>query len=355
MTKLISKDLTEDFWNDCNNIKLDKKQEIIFPYKNFSKSFGRNTYREKMKNKSKYLINLYSFQYRNPNRKKNFLFVSKTNNRSQENCNFSKVYRNHPLLQEKNISSQENKDMKQKKKKALLRCLGLYAYGIEVKKEKLLNDENTKKEKMKEEILPCTFKPKISKYASTKKARFLTDAINKSKNKKIYKNNNINTEYKTTTLRTYDNGAIKKDPNKNNNYALTQETNELIENKREYTFRPKIIKRNIEKVFSQSKSLANEKDNDQFLTRYNKARENYMTKKMNQISSKDESYNTMLAMFKNFGRKHQRNKKVRYSMNDYRNENIYTNWENKRTINVDQNVIQSLRNELLNIDLNDEK
>ena len=151
------------------------------------------------------------------------------------------------------------------------------------------------------------------------------------------------------------NGAIKKDPNKNNNYALTQETNELIENKREYTFRPKIIKRNIEKVFSQSKSLANEKDNDQFLTRYNKARENYMTKKMNQISSKDESYNTMLAMFKNFGRKHQRNKKVRYSMNDYRNENIYTNWENKRTINVDQNVIQSLRNELLNIDLNDEK
>ena len=80
-----------------------------------------------------------------------------------------------------------------------------------------------------------------------------------------------------------------------------------------------------------------------------------MTKKMNQISSKDESYNTMLAMFKNYSRKHQRNKKVRYSMNDYRNENIYTNWENKRTINVDQNVIQSLRNELLNIDLNDEK
>ena len=51
MTKLISKDLTEDFWNYCNNIKLDKKQEIIFPYKNFYKSFGRNTYREKMKNK----------------------------------------------------------------------------------------------------------------------------------------------------------------------------------------------------------------------------------------------------------------------------------------------------------------
>ena len=44
MTKLISKDLTEDFWNDCNNSKLDTKLEILFPYKNFSKTLGRNTH-----------------------------------------------------------------------------------------------------------------------------------------------------------------------------------------------------------------------------------------------------------------------------------------------------------------------
>ena len=355
MTNLLSKDLTEEFWNDCTSNQVNSPVEIIFPYKNFSKTFGRNNFKEKVKNKSKFLLNLYSFHYPQAKKKNNSVSITKSKNRATENSNFSKVYKNHPLLHEKNFHSPEERGIKQKQKNALLRCLGLYAYGIEVKKEKLLNDENSKKEKMKEEILPCTFKPKISKYASTKKARFLTDAINKSKNKKIYKNNNnINTDYKTATLSTYDNGALKKDHNKNNNYTLTQENNELLENKREYTFRPKIIKRNIDKVFSQSKSLANEKDNDQFFTRYNKARENYMSKKMKQISSKDESYNTMLIMFKNFSHKHQRNKRVRYSMNDYRNENIY-NWENKRTINVDQSVIQSLRNELLNIDLNDEK
>ena len=358
MTNLISKDLTEDFWNDCNNIKLDKKQEIIFPYKNFSKSFGRNTYREKMKNKSKYLINLYSFQYRNPNRKKNFLFVSKTNNRSQENCNFSKVYRNHPLLQEKNLSSQENKDMKQKKKKALLRCLGLYAYGVEVKKEKLLNDENNKKQKIEEEILPCTFRPKISKYSSKKKAIFLTDALkkneNKIKNKKIDKNN-LNKELKTSPLTTYDNGGIKKDLIKNNNKnILTQENNAVSERNDECTFRPKITRRNFYKIFSNSKSLANEKDNDQFFTRYNKAREDYMTKKIKNLSSKDESYDTMVKLYNDYTYKNQKNKKVRISMNGHKIDNGIINNENKRAINIDQNLIKSLRNELLRIDLNDD-
>ena len=41
-------------------------------------------------------------------------------------------------------------------------------------------------------------------------------------------------------------------------------------------------------------------------------------------------------------------------MNDNKNENGY-NLDNKRTINVDKKFIQSLRNELLSIDLNDDK
>ena len=122
------------------------------------------------------------------------------------------------MLHENNLHSQEEKNLKKKKKNALLRCQGLYAYGIEVKKEKLLNDENEKKERIKEEIIPCTFKPKISKYSQKKKAKFLTDAMNRNKYKKI-DNRTINTEYKiSTTLSTYDNGALKKDHNKNNNY-----------------------------------------------------------------------------------------------------------------------------------------
>ena len=41
-------------------------------------------------------------------------------------------------------------------------------------------------------------------------------------------------------------------------------------------------------------------------------------------------------------------------MNDNKNE-MGTNLDNKRTLNVDKKFIQSLRNELLSIDLNDDK
>ena len=351
MSKLISKDLTDDFWNDCNNNQTDTPSKLIFPYKNFSKTFGRNNYKEKVKNKTKYLLNLYSSQYPNPRAKKNSPSKTKKKHKTLENSNFIKIYRNHPLLHIKPHRSQEEKNFKQRKKNALLRCLGLYAYGIEVKKEKLLNDENAKKEKIKEEILPCTFKPKISKYSSMKKARFLTDANNKIKLKKNDNKINLITDYKST-LSTNDNGAAKNNM-RNNKHIITQETNELSEKNKECTFMPKIIKRNIDKIFSQSKSLANEKDNDQFFLRYNQARENYMTKKIKQLSSKDESYSTMMALLKNFTHKHHRNKKVRYSKNDYKNGNEIC-WENKRTINVDQSIVLNLRNELLGIDLSDE-
>ena len=360
MTKLISKDLTEDFWNDCNNSKLDTKLEILFPYKNFSKTLGRNSYREKIKNKNKYLLKLYSFQYQNPSRKKNPLIISSTKNKSQENSKFCQVYKKHPLLHERNLNSQESKEIKQKQKNALLRCLGLYAYGVEVKKEKILNDENNKKEKMKNEILPCTFKPKISKYSSKKKSVFLTDAMNKNKikNKKIDKNNlnDLNAECKASPLSTYDNGGIKKDimRNNNNKNVLTHENNEISEKNDECTFKPKIIRRNIYKIFSLSKSLANEKDNDQFFTRYNKAREDYMTKKIKKLSTKDESYNTMLKLYNNCTNKNQKNKTVKYSINGYKIIDNGINYENKRMINIDPNIIKSLRNELLRIDLSDD-
>ena len=355
MNNSTSKDLTEDFWNDCMNSESPIPLEIIVPYKNFSKTLGKNNNKNKVQNKSKYLLNLYSFKYPNHNSPKKSNGKSsreKLKHKTIENSTFIKIYQNHPMLHENNLHSQEEKNLKKKKKNALLRCQGLYAYGIEVKKEKLLNDENEKKERIKEEIIPCTFKPKISKYSQKKKAKFLTDAMNRNKYKKI-DNRTINTEYKiSTTLSTYDNGATKN--NYKNRNVITQEKNEISERNEEYTFHPKLYKRNINKVFSQSKSLANERDNDKFFLRYNKARENYMYKKMKQISSKDECYDTMLTIFHNFTNKNQRNKKIHFSMNEYKNDAIYS-MENKRTINVDQNIIQSLRNELLRIDLNDEK
>ena len=179
----MSKDLTEDFWNDCINNQIVTHLENNNPYKKFSKICGRNNNSRKLRTNNKNIMNLYSFQEPHQKTKNNNSknqYKSKTN----ENPNFSKIYKQHPLLHPNNIYSKEDKEYKKRQKNALLRCLGLYAYGLEVRKEKLLNDENTKKERLKEEILPCTFKPKISKYSSLKKARFLTDVTNKSKYKK---------------------------------------------------------------------------------------------------------------------------------------------------------------------------
>ena len=351
MNNLPSKDLTDDFWNDCINNQISTPLNVLFPYKNFSKTLGRNNDKEKIKRKTKCILNLCSFHNNQNNTKKNNnSSIIKNKNKATETPTFTKIYNNHPLLHKNNLNSKDDKEIQKRKKNALLRCLGLYAYGLEVRKEKLLNDENSKKEKIKEEILPCTFKPKICKYSHNKKARFLTDAMNRNKVKQ--NDNNIIVDYKmTTTLSTYDNGAIKKESkNKNIN---NNKNNDINESNVEYTFKPKLIKRNVNKVFSQDKSIEIEKDNEQFILRYNKARENYMTKKLKQISSRDECYNTLLNVFNNFSNKHQRNKQFRYSMNEYKNENE-TNWENKRTINVDKSVIQSLRNELLSIDLNDD-
>ena len=118
----------------------------------------------------------------------------------------------------------------------------------------------------------------------------MIDIINKNNVNDKY---NINTIGKMSVISSYDNGSTKKDSNKNNE----DEKNEKNEKNEECTFVPKINKRNIKAVFDKSKSLANESDNDQFMLRYNKAREDYMTKKIKQLSSKDEGYSTMLTEY----------------------------------------------------------
>ena len=344
MKNLVLKDFEDDFWNDCVNSQISSSfepfEKSIDNKYNF-KTFGKNNYIKKIKPNSKYLLNLYSYKY-GPNEKKKKISKNeiKNKNNARENKIFSKIYKKHPLLKEKNLLTEEDKENIKRKKNAFIRCLGLYAYGIEVKKEKILNNKNNEIEKLKEEILPCTFKPKISKYSSMKKARFLTDITTKNNNNDRDNNNIIG---KMSVISSYDNGSIKKDSNKNNE----DENNEKNE---ECTFIPKINKRNIKTVFDKSKSLANASDNDQFMLRYNKAREDYMTKKIQQLSNKDDGYTTMLTEYNFFSNKNRKKRKYRNSINDYRSINFI---ENKRSINIDFTIIQSLRNELLSIDLND--
>ena len=363
------KEVTEDFWNDCFNEKEDKLIDEFLPYKNYTHFYTRNmNNKKKYKNNNHFSINMLSYDKKI--KKKSNNSSNKINNKTIDNPNLSKIYKNHKFLKENMEIDKVDKDLEIRKKNAMMRCLGLYAYGVEVKKAKILNDENNKKEKVKDEMSHCTFKPKISKYSKIKQAKFFPEYSNKN-NKK---DNNIvgsNGDYKisNTNTNTIENGVTKKSiksKNMNNNKNINNNDEEESNDLEECTFKPKIRKKNVQKVFEKSKSLANEKDNAEFFLRYTKARQEYMINKLKKLSTKDDSYDTTLLIlanrlnnkkYKNGGNEYyenktkKNNKKVFLSMNDYKN----TTFENKKQINIEKNIINSLRNDLLDINLNEDE
>ena len=366
MQSPLTKDLTDDFWNDCFNNQEAKTVSQLLPYRQYC--YGRNNnkknFRIKQKN-NQASMNISSHKH---NKKNN---SNKTQNRTMDNPNLAKIYKNHTVLQEHIETNKVDKELELKRKNAQLRCLGLYAYGVEVKKAKILNDENTKKEKLKSEMSKCTFKPKISKYSKNKQTKFSPDFYY-NKNKK--QNNKINTinsngDYKLTTIsntNTIENGVTKKiNKTKNNKNTINTINNEEdSDNFEECTFKPKINKKNIKKVFGKSKSLANEKDNAEFFLRYNKAREEYMIKKLKKLSTKDDSYETTLMILTNkMNNKHYKNnsKDNNYDGKMQKNNNKRNMMDNmdssfySKQLNIEKNIINNLRNDLLTIDLNDEE
>ena len=347
MLNLPSKETIGDFWNDCvkNNIS---NHEKINAYCKIYKNVEESNSKKKNKDNSKYLMELYL----NPNsakKKKNNDPKDKSKNQSFENQNLAKIFKKHPLIKEKTLSTIEEIENKKKKKTSLMRCLGLYAYGMEVKKEKLLADKSIQIEKLNDEILKCTFKPKINKYSSSKTSKFL----NGTNNKKTINNdnkNNINNVYRITTISSYENGITNKTEKHNNTKDIQIKQN--LPKDEEYTFKPKLNKGDIKSIFDKSKSIEKDKVNEIFIDRYNKAREFYMTKKIKQLSNKDESYSTMLNEYNFFTSKHRKNKKFNFSINN--NINTETN-KNNNLIKIENSIVQKLRNELLDINLNEDE
>jgi hypothetical protein len=360
MKKPISKDITDGFWHDCIN----EKGLIIDPLPTNSYNFN---YTGRHKNNK--LRNRGNYNFSMSKKKNNNFSTNKTNTKTIDHSFFTKIYKKHPMLKE---NDNEKKYIELRKKNAMMRCLGLYAYGVEVKKTKMLNDENHKKERMKEEISPCTFRPKICKYSKNKLMKYIQPDIYK-KNKSKKNNNNVlsNGDYKinTTNVNEQCNGVthknIKNKKFKKNNSTIDNNNEEDSNETDECTFKPKIIKKNIQKIFDKSKSVANEKDNAEFILRYTKAREEYMIKKLKKLSTKDDSYDTTLltlaqrlnnnqyrnASVDNYDVKYKKNnKKANLSMNDYKDLSN----ENKRTINIEKNVIDNLRSDLLELNLNEE-
>ena len=359
----LSKEVNEDFWNDCFNEKEGKVNNEFMPYNNYTHFFTRNmNNKKKFKNNGHFSINMLSQE--NKGKQKSNNSTSKTINKTIDNTNLSKIYKNHQFLKDNLEIDKVDKELEIRKKNAMMRCFGLYAYGVEVKKAKILNDENNKKEKVKDEMSHCTFRPKISKYDKIKQTRFFPEYSNKNNTKE---NNIINSngEYKLSNINnnSIENGVTKKNiKTKNNNYKNISNEEEDQNYLEECTFRPKISKKNIKKVFEKTKSLANEKDNAEFILRYTKARQEYMIKKLKKISTKDDCYDSFANRINNkrykndgnefFENKIQKyNKKGNMSMDHLKN----TNLENKKQINFDKNIINSLRNELLGINLNEEE
>lgn len=364
----LPKDLTEDFWNDCYNNQEIKIISQLIPYREYC--YGRNNCKKNIRiNKKKNQLNINLSSHTQNNKKKNN--TSKIQNRTMDNPNLAKIYKNHSILKEHIETNKANKDLELKRKNAQMRCLGLYAYGVEVKKAKILNDENTKKEQMKNEMSKCTFKPKINKFSKNKHSKFNPDFYYNKNKKQNNKMNIINSngDYKLKTLsntNTIENGVTKKinkSKNNNNKNSMKNEEEES-EDFEECTFKPKISKKNIKKVFDKSKSLANEKDNAEFISRYNKAREEYMIKKLKKISTKDDSYETTLMVLSNrINNKHYKNNfnennyEIRIQKNNYKRkiiDNLDSSFYSKQ-LNIEKNIINNLRNDLLTINLNDEE
>ena len=351
MLNTTSKVTMEDFWNDCIKNQLSNHEKININHK-INKNVGENNLKKKNNNNAKYLLELYLKPDPSKNKKNNEL-NNKSKNQTVENQNLIKIFKNHPLIKEKIQFTQEEKENKKRQKTSLMRCLGLYAYGMEVKKEKLLTDQNINKEKLKDEILKCTFKPKINKYSSLKPSKFLNELNNK---KTINNDNkiNINNVYRISTISSYDNGMSGKTEknNDNNNDNKDVKKKQILLKDDEYTFKPKLNKGTMKSIFDKSKSIEKDKLNEQFILRYDLAREFYMTKKIKQLSNKDDSYSTMLTEYNYFTSKHKKNKKINFCKTNL--INIEAN-KNDKLIKKEDSIFQSLRNALLEINLSDEE
>ena len=98
-----------------------------------------------------------------------------------KNLDYSRIYKRHPILHKITIlHDKEEKEIIQKKKSALMRCLGLYAYGIEVQKEKLLNEKN--KENKVIELLNSKYIDQLKNLRNNYLDKFVRDMQEKNKN-----------------------------------------------------------------------------------------------------------------------------------------------------------------------------
>ena len=288
-------EMLDDFWNDCIDQK-EKKQNIK---NNCNNNINHNQKLKTKKNNNNFYQNTHYIpsEGRKPvTRKSNIqtyksdkLFKQKKMPNKKFNSSKDKylsiICDRHPSYVEE-LRVQEYKKMKSKK--ALIRCYGLYAYGLELQKTMEMNKEKNEKHKLKNAMSQCTFKPKLNK-----KISYLDD--------KIYCNRDINRLYQNNPKKILNKSVDnlykndKKYINKNRkNDAFTKD-----DDMDECTFKPKFESdpKTMEKMFKKRKNRS--KEFDEFLLRYTKARDEHLIKRFKKLYRKDDSYDNSLLTITN--------------------------------------------------------
>ena len=348
-------EILDDFWKDC----MDQKEKKYIKNNSNSKIPQKNNKLNIITENENQIKSLNNKNYIN-----SILFEpqSKSNINSNRNKNkkyLMKIYNKHPSFIEE-IKNQEIKKIKSKN--ALNRCLGLYSYGLELQKNMKLNKENSENERKKNDIKLCTFKPKINR-----KILYIDDKnIIKGKYNRLYNNNK-------SSEKNLNNSKKQKGKSMEN----IRNSNYLNDNKdfEECTFKPKFVKNpsQIEKIIKHrknKKSISERRENEEFILRYTKARDEYLIRRFKKLYKKDDSYdNSLLSLtkrlcnqqYKNylnvnntillFGETINTNNFIHSSIADFRGLTIANTVPEKKKKKID--YVIGLRKNLHDIDLNE--
>ena len=355
-----SKPEIDEFWNDCIEQK-DKKHRNQY-YNRYQQNqynlHGRNGNSQKEKNSNIRTYNSVKLfnQKNNSNHNLNSSSTNMLNNKlSPTNEKYlANLYNRHPSYVEE-MKEQEYKKIKSKN--ALIRCLGLYAYGLELKKTMKMNKEKSDEQKIRNDMSKCTFKPKLNK-----KISYLDDKVISGVKgvERLYKNINL-----------------KKFVNKSVDDIRDKKYHESFE---ECTFKPKFESdpNAIEKLFrnkrKHNKTISDGKGNAEFILRYTKARDEYLIKRFKKMYRKDDSYdNSLISLTKRLCNKQYRNylnvnntillfgetispdNQIHSSIADFRGLTVQNEIPEQKKTSKNNNYVIGLRRNLHNLDLNEEE
>ena len=378
-----SKPEIDEFWNDCLEQR-DKKQNSKNKHNSNSKTKNNQEFKSNNISNNHYHLTQYSpskGRNTNPNINKNSnirtynsvkLFNPK--NKSNNNLNSPKyninnnkknsstekyllnIYHRHPSYIEE-LKAQENKKIKSKN--ALIRCLGLYAYGLELQKTMKMNKEKSEEQRLKNDMSKCTFKPKLNK-----KISYLDDKIIHTKGvNRLYKNNN---------LKKFVNKSV--DNLKNNNKYNSNEDFEECTFKPKFESDPKACEKLFKNKRKKNKDISEYKGNAEFFLRYTKARDEYLIRRFKKMYRKDDSYdNSLISLTKRLCNKHYRNylnvnnkiplfgetispdNQINSSIVDFRGLSFQNEIPEKKNLKNKNDYIIGLRRNLHSLDLNEEE